>query len=83
MLVMARGWESKSIELQQSEASEKEPRPVIRLTPEQKFREQQRLGLTLSRSRVTQQLQATQNPRHREMLQRALADLEQRLAELK
>ena len=37
-------------------------------------------SLLLSRSRVLQQLQVSQNPRHREMLNQALADLEKRLA---
>jgi hypothetical protein len=36
-------------------------------------------ALVLSRSRVLQQLEVSQNPRHREMLQRALADLERQL----
>lgn len=38
-------------------------------------------ALQLSRSRVLQQLQLSQNLRHREMLNRALADLEGQLAE--
>ena len=37
-------------------------------------------ALQLSRSRVLQQLEVSQNPRHREMLNQALADLEARLA---
>jgi hypothetical protein len=79
---MARGWESKSVELQQSDAGEKPARPALRLTPEQKARERDRVGLTLSRTRILQQLQAAQNPRHREMLQRAVTDLDRRLAQL-
>jgi hypothetical protein len=79
---MARGWESKSVELQQSDAEEKPARAALRLTPEQKARERDRLGLTLSRTRILQQLEAAQNPRHREMLERALTDLDHRLAQL-
>lgn len=41
-----------------------------------------RKALQLSRSRVLQQLKVSQNPRHREMLNHALADLEAQLAQL-
>jgi len=37
-------------------------------------------ALLLSRSRVLQQLEVSQNPRHREMLNQALTDLESQLA---
>jgi hypothetical protein len=79
---MARGWESKSVELQQSDAAEKPAKPALRLTSEQKARERVRVGLTLSRTRILQQLEAAQNPHHREMLQRALTDLDRRLTQL-
>jgi hypothetical protein len=36
----------------------------------------------LSRQHVLQQLEAAQSPRHRELLQRALADLDAQLAQL-
>jgi len=36
----------------------------------------------LSRQRVLQQLQAAQNPRHRDMLRAALADLDAQLSRL-
>jgi hypothetical protein len=36
----------------------------------------------LSRQRVLQQLEAAQNPRHRDILQSALADLDAQLAHL-
>jgi hypothetical protein len=79
---MARGWESKSIEEQQSEAASSTPKPRLQLTPGQLARQRQRQGLSLSRSRVMQQLQATQSARHREMLEGALADLDAQLARL-
>jgi hypothetical protein len=79
---MARGWESKSVELQQSDVGEKRAKLALRLTPEQKARERDRVGLALSRTRILEQLDAAQNPRHREMLQRALTDLDRRLAQL-
>jgi hypothetical protein len=80
---MARGWESKSVELQQSDLSEKESKPSIRLTPDEIGRQREREGLALSRSRILQQLEAAKNPRHREMLQQALDDLDNRLAGLR
>lgn len=36
-------------------------------------------SLRLSRQRVLQQLEATQNPRHRKLLEDTLADLEEKL----
>jgi hypothetical protein len=79
---MARGWESKSVEAQQDEArSASKERGKIR-TPEQIAREKQRQGLLLSRSRVQQQLAAAQNSVHRGMLEKALAELDARLADL-
>jgi len=80
---MARGWESKSVELQQSDLSEKASKPSIRLTPDEIARQREREGLALSRSRILQQLEAAKNPRHREMLQQALDDLDNRLAGLR
>ncbi len=53
-----------------------------RLTLEQAARKQEREALELSRRRVLQQLQSVQNPRHRQMLESALSDLEGRLARL-
>jgi hypothetical protein len=53
-----------------------------RLTPEQAARKQAREALELSRRRVLQQLQSVQNPRHRQMLEGALSELDERLARL-
>jgi hypothetical protein len=75
---MARGWESKSVEQQQEEAATAKPRGAP-LTPEQTAREKKRQGLLLSRQRVLQQLEAASNPRHRQMLEAALADLDAQL----
>jgi hypothetical protein len=75
---MARGWESKSIEQQQEEASaEKVRRPP--LTPEQIAEENRRKGLELSRQRIVQQMEAAANPKYRQMLEKALADLDNEL----
>jgi hypothetical protein len=78
---MARGWESKSVEEQQSAAAT-EAESKQRLTPEQAALNQAREAIELSRRRVVQQLQAAQNPRHRQMLESALSELEARRARL-
>jgi len=78
---MARGWESKSVEEQQSAAAA-EAESKQRLTPEQAALNQAREAIELSRRRVVQQLQAAQNPRHRQMLESALSELEARRARL-
>jgi len=79
---MARGWESKGVEQQQAEAASVTSAPARRLTPEQASRQREQEGLHLSRQRLVQQLERALNPAHREMLERALADLDQRLARL-
>ena len=78
---MARGWESKSVEEQQTVAIA-QTESKQRLTPEQAARKQQREALDLSRRRILQQLQSVQNPRHREMLESALSELDARLARM-
>ncbi len=52
------------------------------LTPAQIVLQRQRQSLLLSRRHVLQQLDAAQNPRHREILQNALADLDSQIARL-
>jgi hypothetical protein len=77
---MARGWESKSVEAQQAEASEKsaKPRPPMSAAEAARWREKE--SLRLSRQRVLQQLEASTNPRHRKQLQDSLADLDDKLS---
>lgn len=76
---MARGWESKSVEAQQAEASDVTSKPRLKLTPEAAARRREQENLRLSRQSVVQQLQETQNPRHRELLENILADLDKKL----
>jgi len=80
---MARGWESKSVE-SQMEASHSERKEAARqrLTPEAAAALRKKETLLLACAHLQQQLQASQHPRHREMLQNALADLEKQLADL-
>jgi hypothetical protein len=80
---MARGWESKSVEEQvQEHHHKKEENAKKQLTPEQLESRRKREVLLLSRSRVQKDLQASQNPRHRDQLNSALADLDSQIAAL-
>jgi hypothetical protein len=79
---MARGWESKSVEEQQAQAGSTVQKARPALTPEQLVRKRKEQGLLLARRNVLQQLEVAQNPQHRKMLQRALADLEAQLSQL-
>jgi hypothetical protein len=79
---VARGWESKSVEEQQAQAASTPSPAKPPLTPAQIASQRHRHGLMLSRQHVLQQLQAAQNPRHRDILQSALADLDEQLARL-
>lgn len=78
---MARGWESKSVEEQQSEAAQISSTPRARMTLEEAARRRQKEGLLLSRQRVLQQLESSQDARHRKLLDEALAALNEKLAE--
>jgi len=80
---MARGWESKSVEQQQEEMSEQRKTVRAPISPEQQQRNRKREGLLLSRQRLTQQLQAASNSRHRQMLEQAIAELDRQLSSFK
>ena len=79
---MARGWESKSVEQQQEEMSEQRKSARTPISPAEQQRNRKRDGLLLSRQHLTQQLQAASNPRHRQMLERAMAELDRQLTSL-
>jgi hypothetical protein len=78
---VARGWESKSVELQQEDARSADE-PKRHLTPEQREIESRREGLKLSRSRILEQIQSTENPRYRKILEQALAALDEQTIQL-
>ena len=77
---MSRGWESKSVEEQQAEATRPRGEAKPHLTPEQAARKRAKESLLLSRNGVLQQLQSTRNSRHKQMLEAALGDLDAKLA---
>ena len=79
---MARGWESKSVEQQQSEMPDRGQPTRPTLSPEQRERDRKRQGLILSRTHLSRQMQATENPRHRQMLADGIAELDRQLASI-
>jgi hypothetical protein len=80
---MARGWESKSVEsqIETAEANVRssfdEQIPAVELDLLRK-----RESLNLSRTRVLRELEASQNPRYRNMMEKALTDLNSELTRL-
>jgi hypothetical protein len=81
---MARGWESKAVEGQvQEHQEESRNRGRGELTPAQLDVRRRREVLLLSRARTRSDLESSKDPRYREMLSRALADLDAQLDALK
>jgi hypothetical protein len=79
---MARGWESKSVESQiESAGSSRADSAAKRPDPESAEAERKKQTLLLARAHILDQIRASQNPRHREMMENALADLEKLLAQ--
>ena len=79
---MARGWESKSVELQIDSAEGVQPRTPSKRSAADLALAGQKQGLLLSRTRVWNELHSATNPRHKAMLEKALADLDARLGAL-
>ena len=79
LIVMARGWESKSIEDQQAEAeravAETKRAPLT-------AKQQRRETLQLSRSQLQSQLEHVRHETHRQMLNGSLQALDKELAQL-
>jgi len=82
MRPVARGWESKSVEAQQAEASDRSIQRHPTMSAEEAARWREKESLRLARQTVLQQLAASQNPRHRKLLEDSLADLEEQLRKL-
>lgn len=79
---VARGWGSKSVELQQEDATLTTAEPKRDLTPEQRGIESRKQGLKLSRSRTLEQIRSVENPRYRKILEQALAELDKQIMRL-
>jgi hypothetical protein len=73
---MARGWESKSVESQIESAETQVRRSSEKRIAAQDLEQvRKKEGLMLSRTRVLRELEASQNPRYRSLLEKALLDL--------
>jgi hypothetical protein len=79
---MARGWESKSVEEQQSEAVSPADKSRRQLTPDELAKRREQEGIFLTRKRILQQMETVQHPQHRKMLEMALSELDAKLAKL-
>lgn len=77
--LVARGWESKSVEAQQAEASEKPQNQRPRLTSSEAAQQREAENLRLSRVRILRQIESTASPRYRALLQETLEDIDRRL----
>jgi hypothetical protein len=75
---MARGFESKSVESQQSEALEREPRREQHSADDIE-RRKKRESLEMSRARVARELETARTSVHRSALQNALRFLDDQL----
>ncbi len=80
---MARGWESKAVEAQieSAETQVRPPHGKQASTEELELLRKQE-GLKLSRTRVLRELETSQNPRYRDLMQKALDDLNSELSRL-
>lgn len=79
---MARGWESKSVEDQISEAeAEKAARSKPFLSPEEREQQTRKQSLLLSRSQILSRLKLAGNARYRAQLEAALAHVDAELEE--
>lgn len=80
---MARGWESKSVEGQIGSFEGKRSADMKKhVTSAQADLLRKKENLRLARARVLRDLETTQNPRYRDILNAALADLEGKLTRL-
>ncbi len=79
---MARGWESKAVESQIEAAETRNARAkAAQATAQQVILERERESIELSRTRVLQDLASATNPKYRDLLQRSLQYLDDKLKE--
>ncbi len=76
---MSRGWESKSVEEQQAQAKAPKP-PAVSAHLQEAEQKRKRQSLELQRERILSE--RTASPHRRTALTDALADIEEKLAEL-
>jgi len=80
---MARGWESKAVEEHREDPAQSHPRRsrAVR-SPQEQERIRKREELQLARKRMLADLASARHPRHRELLERTVAELEERIRTL-
>lgn len=80
-LLMARGWESKSVESQKDDGtrSAEFERPTTR---EERDLERKRKSLELDRTRIRREMQTASSPARKAALENAMKYLDEKLAEL-
>ena len=77
---MARGWESKSVEDQIAEAEERKRAAVAPKLSAAEIVDRERIAnLQLAQSRLREQLSRVRSEAHKQMLERALTDIEAQL----
>jgi hypothetical protein len=79
---MARGWESKSVEAQQAEATDANSASKPRLTPKEAAQFREKENLRMARNRILRQLESASAPRYRALLEESLKELDIRLEHL-
>jgi hypothetical protein len=80
---MAKGWESKSVEAQMESKEAEAPSVGCKLmSPAEAENYRKKQNLMLSRALVLRSIEQSPSPRYREMLEKALADLDTKIAKL-
>lgn len=79
---MAKGWESKSVESQVQDSQSQPDNKKTQLTVAQIEANRRKQVLLLSRARVADDLQSSNDSRYRDQLTRALADLDAQISRL-
>lgn len=79
---MARGWESKQVESQMEEASEKQSTSGTEASADDQKAEREKQNLLLSRAYIQHQIESSANTRYTESLNKALEEIDRKLADL-
>lgn len=79
---MARGWESKQVESQMEDGREKQPASGGERSADDKEAEREKQNLLLSRAYIQHQIESSSNNRYTESLNKALQEIERKLAGL-
>ena len=79
---MARGWESKQVESQIEDGQEKHPVVGAPKSADDKEAEREKQNLLLSRAYIQHQIESSSNDRYTESLNKALEEIDRKLADL-